>query len=188
MSNNVFRTAAEEAFLEQTPWANPQHPIHQQQMQVPQTQAFERAPPFTTPAAQKRMVDINAPNGSASTIPENASAANSSTNNTPYGTEQETHSHNHRQPPSTDHDPDKKIGFRSLSSSPLDMRKPQPPVNASGHHRSVPDVRTDAASRNPAHSPTSTRLGLFASKRDSSPSLPSKPVNTIHPPNQMVAR
>ena len=28
MSSNAFRTAAEEAFLEQTPWANPQHPIH----------------------------------------------------------------------------------------------------------------------------------------------------------------
>jgi hypothetical protein len=34
----TFRSAAEEAFLEQTPWANPQHPIHQQQHQQQQQQ------------------------------------------------------------------------------------------------------------------------------------------------------
>ena len=172
--------------MEQTPWANPQHPIHQQQMpQGPQTQAFERAPPFTTPAAQKRVVDVNAPNGSASTIPDNASAANSSNNNTPFGTEQEPYSHSQKQALSTGHDADKKTGFRSLSSSPLDMRKPAPP-NAFVHHRSAPDVRPDAVSRNSAHSPQSSRLGLFASKRESSPPLSSKPVNSIHSSNQMT--
>lgn len=190
MSSNVFRTAAEEAFLEQTPWANPQHPIHQQQ-QMPQathSQVFERAPPFTTPAAQKRVVDINAPNGSASTIPENASAANSSTNNTPFGLEQDPQTHSHRQAANPDYDADRRFGFRSLSSSPLDMRRPQPRSgNAYGHHRSVPEVRSDV-SHNPSYSPPSSRLGLFPSNRESSPPLPSKPVNSIHPSNQMAAR
>lgn len=189
MATNFFRTAAEEAFLEQTPWANPQHPIHQQQ-QMPQathSQVFDRAPPFTTPAAQKRVVDVNAPNGSASTIPENGSAANSSTNNTPFGLEQDPQSHNHRQAVNPDYDADRRFGFRSLSSSPLDMRRPPPSSNAFGHHRSVPEVRSDT-SRNPAYSPPSARLGLFPSNRDSSPPLSSKPANSMHPPNQMAAR
>lgn len=188
MSNHAFRTAAEEAFLEQTPWANPQHPIHQQQMtHNPQPQVFERAPTFTTPAAQKRMVDVNAPNGSASTIPENASAANSSTNNTPFGMEQEP-PHSHRQLGNTDYDPERMFGFRSLSSSPLDMRKQQPAsTTAFAHHRSVPDVRADATSRRVPYEPQSARLGFFTSNRDPSPPPPpsSKSVNSIHPPNHM---
>lgn len=189
MSSNALSAAAEEAFLEQTPWANPQHPIHQQQ-QVPQathSQVFERAPPFTTPAAQKRVVDVNAPNGSASTIPENASAANSSPNHTPFDIEQEQQSHTHRQAANADHDGDRRFGFRALSSSPLDTRKPHGPSSSAFGHRSVPEARSDT-SRNPPYSPSSTRLGIFGSNRDSSPPLSSNPVNSVHPQNQMAAR
>ncbi|GFF38407.1 transcriptional regulatory protein DEP1 [Aspergillus udagawae] len=190
MSSNAFRTAAEEAFLEQTPWANPQHPIHhhhhhhhQQQHQIPpgQSRVFEspHASSFTTPAAQKRVVDINAPNGSASTIAENLSAANSSANNTPYGAEQEHQHHGLAHFGVPDYDTDRKSGYRSLSSSPLDVRKPHPSYATLDHRASQ-----TTSSRNPAFSPQPARLGLFqssASKHDSSPPLSSKQVNPIHP-------
>ncbi|EKV15368.1 hypothetical protein PDIG_26710 [Penicillium digitatum PHI26] len=181
---------AEEAFLEQTPWANPQHPIHQQQQLQhysqpprPQGRTFEHSQPssYATPAAQKRVVDINAPNGSASTIPENASAANSSANNTPYGME-----HDPRHPTqgpfqNPDYDADhRKSGFRSLSSSPLDVRKSQPHLTHALEHRSpIPD----APSHDHIFSPPSARQGLFqpstALPRETSPSLPSKPVDVV---------
>ena len=190
MSSNVFRTAAEEAFLEQTPWANPQHPIHQQQAQHqfsqqhrPQGRAFE--PPqissFATPAAQKRVVDINAPNGSASTIPENVSAANSSANNTPYGIEQEPRHQNHGPFRHPDYDAELKSGFRSQSSSPLDVRKSQPNPAHTLERRSPPP---ENPSRNPIFSPHPARQSLFqpstVTKPDASPSLPSKTVDTSH--------
>lgn len=173
MTSNVFRTAAEEAFLEQTPWANPQHPVHQQQMpQRPSNRTFEppRAPPFTTPAAQKRVVDIHAPNGSASTIAETSSA-----NNTPYGAEQDPQSHGHHPFGNPDYDADRLSGYRSLSSSPLDVRKT--------HLHPFDGRASHDASRNMAYSPPSARLGLFhstATKQESSPPLHSKLVNSLH--------
>ncbi|EAW15121.1 uncharacterized protein ACLA_057770 [Aspergillus clavatus NRRL 1] len=183
MSSNAFRTAAEEAFLEQTPWANPQHPIHQQQQLPPrpQSRVFENPhnSSFTTPAAQKRVVDINAPNGSASTIAENPSAANSSANNTPYGTEQDHQHHGFGQFAHPDYEAERKSGFRSLTSSPLDVRKPPPSSYATLDHR-APQA---ASPRNSAWSPPPARIGLFhsaASKQDSSPPPPPKPVNSIH--------
>ncbi|KAL2000937.1 hypothetical protein VTN02DRAFT_2453 [Thermoascus thermophilus] len=199
MHSTMPRTAAEEAFLEQTPWANPQHPIHQQQSQQRQQQGRmseqSRASAFTTPAAQKRVVNINAPNGSASTIPETSSAAN-----TPYEQDQRGNG----QSGHYDYDAaDRKSGFRSLSSSPLDVRKPHPHSSSALDHRSyLPtpnDMRTDPGSRNIGYSPPSARLGLFnpTSKREPSPSLPPKPLNAMHQPggitagtssNRMVAR
>lgn len=186
MSSNVFRTAAEEAFLEQTPWANPQHPIHQQQPQQnqysqqhrPQGRAYDSAQPssFATPAAQKRVVDVNAPNGSASTIPENVSAANSSANNTPYGIEQEARQ---GQGPfgNPDYDIGHKSGFRSQSSSPLDLRKTQP-------HPTTLDRRSPPPeSSHPIFSPPPARQGVFQPsvppKSDASPH-PSKTVDAMH--------
>jgi hypothetical protein len=191
MSSNAFRSAAEEAFLEQTPWANPQHPIHQQQQQQQNSQpprqqgrTFEHPQPssYATPAAQKRMVDINAPNGSASTIPENASAANSSANNTPYGMEHDPRHQTQGPFRNPDYDADhRKSGFRSLSSSPLDVRKSQPHLPHALEHRSPV---TEAPSHNHIFSPPSTRQGLFqpsaALQRETSPSLPSKPVDVVH--------
>ncbi|OJJ46271.1 hypothetical protein ASPZODRAFT_167262 [Penicilliopsis zonata CBS 506.65] len=186
MPTNLGRPTAEEEFLEHTPWANPQHPIHQQQAQGRmQQRGFEhsQAPPFTTPAAQKRVVDINAPNGSASTIPENLSAANSSAANTPYGTEQEPQ----RQQPhgpfgntGAEYETERKSGFRSLSSSPLDVRKPHlhGGIHAPERNKFVGthEMRADHPSRHPIYSPPpANRLGLFhsaVSKRDSSPPLP----------------
>ncbi|PYI25185.1 hypothetical protein BP00DRAFT_491088 [Aspergillus indologenus CBS 114.80] len=192
MSSSVFRTPAEEAFLEQTPWANPQHPVHQHQQfsQRPQNRIYEnpRAPAYTTPAAQKRVVDIHAPNGSASTIAENSSA-----NNTPFDQEQAPPNLGHFVNP--DYDADRRSGFRSLSSSPLDVRKPHPAPYSAFDHRSP-----QGTSQHAAYSPPSARLGLFqsaSSKREPSPSLSSRPANSLHQSagilggpgsNQMAAR
>ncbi|PWY71441.1 hypothetical protein BO70DRAFT_399456 [Aspergillus heteromorphus CBS 117.55] len=177
MSSN-FRTAAEEAFLEQTPWANPQHPIHQHQQMPPR------------PQSRKRVVDIHAPNGSASTIAENSSA-----NNTPYDQEQHPQTLGHFVNP--EYDADRRSGFRSLSSSPLDVRKPHPASSYGNLDHRSPQGPSHNAS---AYSPPSARLGLFqstTSKRDPSPSMSSRPVNSIHQStgilggassNQMVAR
>ncbi|CAL5868634.1 uncharacterized protein PFLUO_LOCUS2861 [Penicillium psychrofluorescens] len=177
MSSNVFRTAAEEAFLEQTPWANPLHPIHQQQMQQQQQAQRPQASSYTTPAAQKRVVDVNAPNGSASTIPENPSAANSSANNTPYSTEQESRQHPQGPFRNPDYEAERKPGYRDPSSSPLDVRKSQP-------HPSHASPAAEASTRNPIFSPPPARPGLFqppsSMKRDTSPSLPPKPVDSVH--------
>ncbi|CAI7665070.1 unnamed protein product [Penicillium bialowiezense] len=194
MSSNPFRNAAEEAFLEQTPWANPQHPIHQQQQHNhqhqhsqqhrPPARPFEQPQPssYTTPAAQKRVVDVNAPNGSASTIPENASAANSSANNTPYGLEQDPRHQAQGPFRNPDYDGDhRKSGFRSLSSSPLDVRKSQPHLTHTLDHR---PPATDVPSHSHLFSPPPARQGLFrpssAIQRESSPSLSSKPVDAVH--------
>jgi hypothetical protein len=59
--------AAEEQFIERTPWANPLHPVHQQ---AHYAAATSRAPTqaYQTPAGQRRVVDVHAPSGSASTI------------------------------------------------------------------------------------------------------------------------
>ncbi|KAJ6121772.1 hypothetical protein N7512_004237 [Penicillium capsulatum] len=189
MSSNIFRTAAEEAFLEQTPWANPQHPIHQQQAQNqysqpprPQGPPFEppQSSSFATPAGQKRVVDVNAPNGSASTIPENASAANSSANNTPYGTEHEPRHPAQGSFRHPDHHSEHKSGFRSQSSSPLDVRKPHPHPHHGTERRSpVPNI-----SHNSIFSPPPARQGLFESSAapelETSPSVPSKTVDALH--------
>ncbi|KAI9694614.1 MAG: hypothetical protein M1822_000230 [Bathelium mastoideum] len=60
------KRAAEE-FFAQTPWANPQHPAHQQGALTSQTSRLPN--PFTTPAPQRRMFDgPHLPNGSGSTI------------------------------------------------------------------------------------------------------------------------
>ncbi|KAL2869972.1 uncharacterized protein BJX67DRAFT_302039 [Aspergillus lucknowensis] len=175
VSSGAYQPSAEEAFLEQTPWANPQHPIHQHQhlSHRPQNRALDnsRATGFATPTGQMRMVDVSAPNGSASTIAENSSA-----NNTPYGADQENAATSAGQYPG--YDTDRRSGFRSLSSSPLDVRKPQPASYTSLDHRPP-----QSASRNTGFSSPPSRLGLFGStgpKRDTSPSLPSKPVDSLH--------
>ena len=77
---------AEEQFLEQTPWANPQHPAHQQQQMNPAFRRFshQQRPqsPYSTPAAQQRNLE-NINHGSASTIPDGFSAQGSSMAATP---------------------------------------------------------------------------------------------------------
>ncbi|CAN9135566.1 unnamed protein product [Alternaria alternata] len=70
--------AAEEQFLESTPWANPRHPSHQESRYPP---GPSRVPSYQTPAGQRRMVDLSAPNGSASTIEANSNPPSSNAHN-----------------------------------------------------------------------------------------------------------
>ncbi|KAL3704685.1 hypothetical protein TMatcc_008357 [Talaromyces marneffei ATCC 18224] len=181
-------TAAEETHHEQQPiWANPQY------VQANRPAHLANLTSFTTPAAQKRVIDINAPNGSASTIADNASAANSSTGNTPYGIEQDHRQHAAGQPGTVDFDAlDRKSGLRSQSSSPLDVRK-----GPSTNPTHLFEARHEVPTRNPGYSPP--RFGLFgASKRESSPPLSTsnKPLGGIHSsglmtgsgPSRMIAR
>jgi hypothetical protein len=65
--NRADRSLAEEQFLEQTPWANPQHPVHAH-VHVNNFHAQPGSVNLTTPATQRRFVDAIATNGSASTI------------------------------------------------------------------------------------------------------------------------
>ncbi|MCJ1397385.1 hypothetical protein MMC11_000578 [Xylographa trunciseda] len=80
------RPAAEEQFLEQTPWANPHHPVHLQLLSAAQRQSSLHSrplSPFVTPAPPRRVIDTSAINGSASTIAALQSAQNSSVAPTP---------------------------------------------------------------------------------------------------------
>ena len=116
----LSRPAAEEQFLEQTPWANPQHPLSQHLQRISR-QASEQSRIQETPAVQRLGESAGLPN-SASTIPEpNNSAAASSAFNTPFG-DQVTHAplenSDNRQP------------YRIQSPSPTDHRKLIPSHNA----------------------------------------------------------
>ncbi|KAF7503323.1 hypothetical protein GJ744_003966 [Endocarpon pusillum] len=87
-ASTMSRPAAEEQFLEQNPWANPQHPVHQQQHTVRLSRHVsdqaQIADAIITPAAQKSLVDLDRPAGSASTVPEHLSAQASSASAKPY--------------------------------------------------------------------------------------------------------
>ncbi len=84
----MSRPAAEEQFLEQNPWANPQHPVHQQQhtgrLSRHASDQTQIADGLITPAAQKSLLDTERPANSASTIPEHLSAQASSAFAKPY--------------------------------------------------------------------------------------------------------
>lgn len=84
------RTGPDQYFLEQNPWAaNPQHPTHHPQRQQMHRQVSDlsglsrAATPSTTPAGQRRFVDLTEPQGSASTIAEAQSRLISSMAPTP---------------------------------------------------------------------------------------------------------
>ena len=77
--------AAESEFLESTPWANPRHPSHQETRSQQESRFApgpSRIPTYQTPAGQRRVVDLNAPNGSASTIEANSNPPSSNAHNT----------------------------------------------------------------------------------------------------------
>ncbi|OJD09636.1 hypothetical protein ACJ73_10174 [Blastomyces percursus] len=113
---------------------------------------------YTTPAAQQRVVDLHAPNGSsASTILNHPSAPNSLFANTPHVVEQDRsrHPHHHNiralttasespftSQPKTD-EAERMSGFRSQTSSPLEVRKPSNPRR--------PQSRTISGQRSPVH-------------------------------------
>ncbi|KAG9204124.1 hypothetical protein G6514_001761 [Epicoccum nigrum] len=76
--------AAESEFLESTPWANPRHPSHQETRSQQESRfapGSTRVATYQTPAGQRRIVDLNAPNGSASTIEANSNPPSSHAHN-----------------------------------------------------------------------------------------------------------
>ncbi|KAK2749741.1 hypothetical protein FQN55_002977 [Onygenales sp. PD_40] len=194
-SSSLLRPAAAEEFLEQTPWANPQHSTHEQYLQqLQQSRLAEQQRtenPFSTPAAQQRIVDLSAPNGSASTIPEHPSAPNSSAANTPQVPDQDRALQSQRLHTTATDSPysrhpeadeaDRNSGYHSLASSPLDVRKPsnarRPQArNTPGRRSPAPPSSEGPATRdNPQSPPTSSaRLGRFGAppRREPSPQLP----------------
>ncbi|PGH09621.1 hypothetical protein AJ79_05677 [Helicocarpus griseus UAMH5409] len=213
------RPGAAEEFLEHTPWANPQHSSHEQYLQqlhqarLNEQQRTESL--YATPAAQQRIVDLNGPNGSASTIPEHPSAPNSSAANTPQVAEQDPNTQLHKRISNASNDspfqfnrhpeadePERNSGYRSLTSSPLDVRKPSNPRrpqsrNISGprspaHPSSEGVVQPSSTARdnlnttnnNPQSSPpASSRLGLFGAppRREPSPQLPTSSQELLGP-------
>ncbi|EGE86936.1 hypothetical protein BDDG_09887 [Blastomyces dermatitidis ATCC 18188] len=175
--STTTRPGAAEEFLEQTPWANPQHSSHEQYLQqLQQIRMNEQQHGadyiYATPAAQQRVVDLHAPNGSASTIPDHPSAPNSSAANTPYVVEQDRTGHPHHnnnralttasespftRQPKTD-EAERMSGFRSQTSSPLEVRKPSNPRR--------PQSRTISGQRSPVHpqhphNPLSEEVGPY---------------------------
>ena len=161
-------------FLEQTPWANPQHPIHQQlQLQQIQRQTSEQARiasnTLSTPAGPRRALDLSGPHGSASTITEPVSGPNSSAAGTPnHGDE----SH-----------PYQSVSNRRIPSGPFGNKMPsgnyeyttpaparngiRRPSNLTGNDpRSTPNPPPSAVNgltRSPP--PPQPRLGIFGSPK-----------------------
>lgn len=82
------KSSTDERFLEQNPWANPQHPAHGH-LQRQRSAMSRPESPVITPAPQKRVIDLTAQQGSASTIAEPSSAQNSSAFPTPATGEEE---------------------------------------------------------------------------------------------------
>lgn len=170
----MSRPAAEEQFLEQNPWANPQHPIHQRHMGRLSRQVSDQtqiADTVITPAAQKSLVDLNKPADSASTIPEHPSAQASSALNTPHS--------NHRSIR-----PQKSEGARTTGDQqrPLGFEKPQQqkerfqsvsPTEARKHTLAIYDPTPSKTNSTgpkdveleepPSHSYKMSRISLFGS-------------------------
>lgn len=92
------KPSADEQFLEQNAWANPQHPAHQHLQQLAQQQQASRqshlSSSLITPVTQRRIIDRSSLKGSASTIPDENSVLSSSAAATPLNMEPQN-----RQPP-----------------------------------------------------------------------------------------
>jgi hypothetical protein len=165
-SATLSRPAAEE-FLEQTPWANPQHPAHQYLSHANRpTPVHSKRPqvPVSTPAGPKMQVDSNGGIGSASTIPEKSSAPPSSALNTPYSTDAVKVVDNREKGYSSDAPPERAGGAvnhnaRSESASPSEARKSY--LNST---LTKPRTSNDVGRA----SPPASRMPLFSSPTRSS--------------------
>jgi hypothetical protein len=182
-SATLSRPAAEEQFLEQTPWANPQHPVHQYHGHANRPASVQsRRPqvPVSTPVGPKAHIDSSAGAGSASTIPEKSSAPASSALNTPYGTDAIRPLADGR---ATEDTPDvpqdsanQPVGqdTRSESASPSEARKSTLLNSNPNNTRIGNDAREG--------SPQTSRMALF-----SSPTRPSIPRAEYEPRRQTAS-
>ncbi|KAI1941781.1 hypothetical protein LOZ66_001262 [Ophidiomyces ophidiicola] len=199
----AIRQAAEEEFIEQTPWANPQHPIHEQfrhQMQQDRIPEYKRYPNnFSTPAAQLHAVDLNVPNGSASMIPDPVSAPSSSTAHTPYNYDRPRRNFGLVSDKFTGRhveidDNEGHVSFRSLSASPLDVRRSHPSTKVDAPQRSpapsvIGPMGPPNSSRDVPISPSAStaragRLGLATREEQSRASSPKQTAPIFGPTHQ----
>ena len=109
----LSRPAAEEQFLEQTPWANPQHPLSQHVQRLSR-QASEQSRVQETPAVQRLGEPAGLQNSASTILEPNNSAAASSAFNTPFG-DQVTHA--------PLENGDNRHPYRVQSASPTENRK-----------------------------------------------------------------
>lgn len=179
-STTLSRPAAEEQFLEQTPWANPQHPVHHQYLtyanRPASVQSRRTQMPISTPAGPKAQLESNAGAGSASTIPEKSSAPASSALNTPYASKVPVDSRATEYasdlPPNRIEEAVSQVK-RSESTSPSEARK-------SYLNSNVTSIRTSNDLREV--SPQTSRMALF-----SSPTRPSMPRAEYEPRRQTAS-
>ena len=89
------KPSADEQFLEQNAWANPQHPAHQHLLQLAQQQQaaphLQLSSSLITPVPQRQIIDRSVLKGSASTIPDENSMLSSSAAATPLSIAQNQH-------------------------------------------------------------------------------------------------
>ena len=174
ISSTMSRPAAEEQFLEQNPWANPQHPIHQQHMGRISHQISshtEGADATVTPAVQKSLVDPFRTADSASTILEHPSAQASSAMATPYSNSEEIQ-HRTSEPVVTGSDQQLAAAFpksqqqkdRLQSLSPTETRKHNLAVYDPGPSKPTSTSRSVASVEEPSsQSHRASRIALFTS-------------------------
>lgn len=180
-SRNVFsaaipRPAAEEQFLEQTPWANPQHPIHQHRMARLSRQASDPTQldeAAITPATQKGLIDPNRSAPSSSTLPERQSAQGSSAWVTPHSNSKELAvSAIAGESASSVFDQAQKRDERLQSLSPTEIRRHHLSAYQPGPSKSQPATAAAAASSGgetndadgtQGRSYKSSRISLFGS-------------------------
>ncbi|OCT49284.1 transcriptional regulatory protein DEP1 [Cladophialophora carrionii] len=140
MQSQMSGPQAEEQFLEQTPWANPQHPIHRLSRQNSNRSPMNE---FLTPANQQRNMpdNLQPPGGSASTIADpSASAQASSAINTPHDGQHSASRTEVQAGPSALHN------FRIHSASPLDKRRHPEPNDQPGKDKDVMATARDTGS------------------------------------------
>lgn len=175
LSSTVSRPTAEEQFLEQNPWANPQHPVHQQHLgSLPgqisdQTQWIDAA---VTSATQTGLTDPFKAADPASTIQERLSAqAPSAVVATPHGNNEEIQNQDAAfaatssdQQPAAFFQKPQQQKERLPSLSPTETRKHNLTVHDPGPNKSNSTGRSVASVEEPSSSSqTVSRIAFFSS-------------------------
>ncbi|MCJ1370328.1 hypothetical protein MMC20_001541, partial [Loxospora ochrophaea] len=187
------KPAAEEQFLESTPWANPQHPIHHQSITNIQRRASGYLGPFQTPVVQRQATDHNAHNGSASTIAEIQSGQGSSLGPTPTTLDRGFAPPQHAQTDKPDTSPiitPSKMTKSATEGQPLERATSGAPLDVVASHQST---TTEPPRLGLGQTPTSStsqpeqaisppvKTGTFASQKAVSP--PNVPPSPFHKPD-----
>lgn len=171
--------SADERFLEQNPWANPQHPVHGH-LQRQRSALSRPESPLVTPAPPNRVIDLTGVQGSVSTIAETQSGPNLSMAPTPLTAEQGTRVskiHNgggiHStpiKPPEQPNDNDVPVSdVRDHATGPMKHHSAHQPGHIATHSK-----KSHVYGAGPSHSvPVEQRPSAFYTKK-STPSSPSR--------------